>query len=309
MSDMNDSAGTLLYILQAHPATIIALDVDTGDVSTVLSIPHGTPDGIQVDLAGNAIYWTSMGKMPESGEAFLDADGTIECCNLKGQDHHVLVGGGNIVTPKQIQLDPNSGLLYWCDREGMAIFSCRVDGSALTMLYQTGAWPADCEEVLRHCVGIALDITNRHIYWTQKGPPDGGKGRIFRMGLDTPVGSTPGSRQDVELLIDLLPEPIDLEIDHERHQIYWTDRGLSEDGGNSLNRADIANGKLINHKVLATGLKEAIGLALDSRRRRAFVSDLSGAIRTVSMDGGTFATVYSCPGPATGIAFAYPLSR
>ncbi|WP_258164135.1 hypothetical protein [Pseudomonas sp. 17104299] len=305
MCSTSEEAGGLLYILQAYPATIIALDIETGHASTVFSVPDGTPDGIQVDFAGNVIYWTSMGKMPEIGEAFLDADGTIECCNLRGGDHHVLIGGGNIVTPKQIQLDLDGGLLYWCDREGMAIFSSRVDGSALKMLYQTGEWPADSEDALRHCVGIALDIKNRHIYWTQKGTPDGGKGRILRMGMDLLTGQLPSSRQDVELLMDLLPEPIDLEIDHANQQIYWTDRGLSEEGGNSLNRADIVGGSLINHKILATGLKEAIGLALDLKRRRAFVSDLSGAIQSVSMDGGTLVTVYVCSGPVTGIAFAH----
>ncbi|RUL79076.1 hypothetical protein EKH80_03240 [Dyella choica] len=292
-----------VYVLQAHPApAIIAIDPDSGEARTIFSV-HGTPDGVQVDGPGNAIYWTNMGTFPPSGEVFSDPDGAIECCDLDGHNHEVLIDGGAIVTPKQMQLDASNGLIYWCDREGMAIFRCRTDGSALTPLLRTGRWPEDSDDVLRHCVGIALDVPNGYLYWTQKGPPDGGLGRIFRMGLDMPAGATPQNRNDVQLLLDNLPEPIDLEIDHERQQLYWTDRGKDADGGNTLNRADITATGLENPKVVAKDLKEGIGLALDLKQRRAFVADLSGAVRVVSMDGGTFTTIYRCAGLATGLAF------
>ncbi len=305
MESIIDPTRPLLYILQAHPPVIIALDVDTGEAWPLLDVPHGTPDGIQVDPGSKTVYWTNMGEMPQTGEDFMQADGSIESCSLTGDEHRILVGGGSIVTPKQIQLDSTYGVLYWCDREGMAIFCCNTDGSGLTVLYRTGAWPADRGDVMRHCVGIALDLQQRHIYWTQKGPPDGGRGRIFRMALTPPGLPTMAPRPDVELLLDHLPEPIDLEIDHEHQRLYWTDRGLPEQGGNSLNCADISASGLRNHRVLATGLEEAIGLALDLQRRRAFVSDLSGAVRSVSLDGGDFTTVHTCSGPVTGIAFAH----
>ncbi|RUL77581.1 hypothetical protein [Dyella choica] len=185
----------------------------------------------------------------------------------------------------------------------MAIFRCRTDGSELTALLRTGRWPEDMGDVLRHCVGIALDVPNGYLYWTQKGPPDGGLGRIFRMRLDMPPGATAETRTDVALLLDKLPEPIDLEIDHARQQLYWTDRGDPAVGGNSLNRADITPAGLTQQQVLATGLKEGIGLTLDLQQRRAFVSDLSGAIRAVPMDGGTFTTVHQCSGLTTGLIF------
>jgi hypothetical protein len=300
----NNAKSGRLYVLQAHPnPAIIAVDPDTGEAQTVFSISHGAPDGVQVDGSGNAIYWTSMGTMPPSGEVFPDPDGSIERCNLDGDNHKVLIDGGATITPKQMQLDANNGLVYWCDREGMAIYRCRTDGGALTQLLRTGRWPEDSDDVMRHCVGIALDVNNGYLYWTQKGPPKGGRGRIFRMGLDLPTGATPQNRTDVELLLDNLPEPIDLEVDHERQQLYWTDRGKDANGGNTLNRADITADGLKNPKILANGLKEAIGLALDHKHRRAFVSDLSGAIRAVPMDGGTFTTIYQCAGLATGIAF------
>lgn len=301
--DHTSSRHGYVYVLQAHPApAIIAIDPDSGEARTVFSV-QGTPDGVQVDGPGNAIYWTNMGTFPPSGEDFFDRDGAIECCDLNGRNHKVLIGGGAIVTPKQMQLDAANGLIYWCDREGMTIFRCRTDGSGLTPLLYTGVWPADRNDVLRHCVGIALDVPNGYLYWTQKGPPDGGRGRIFRMGLDTPDGATPQNRADVNLLMDNLPEPIDLEIDHERRQIYWTDRGKDAEGGNTLNRADITANGLENPQILARGLKEGIGLALDLKQRRAFVGDLSGAVRVVPMDGGVFTTVHQCAGLVTGLTF------
>ena len=294
-----------LYILKAHPAEILALDLESGVIATVVDGPTGVPDGIQVDGQSGAIYWTNMGAWPQSGEAFLHADGSIERCDLSGGGHSVLVGQGAIVTPKQLQLDAEEGRLYWCDREGMAVMTSRVDGGDHRALLRTGQWPRDSGDVMRHCVGIALDKRNRHIYWTQKGPPDGGLGRIFRMGLELPPGSTADTRDDVELLIDHLPEPIDLEIDHAHGQLYWTDRGDPAVSGNSVNRADITLEGLANHKVLATGLHEGIGLALDLKRGRAFVGDLSGAIRILSISDDRMTTAHELSAPITGLAYLH----
>ena len=51
-------------------------------------------------------------------------------------------------------------------------------------------------------------------------PSDGGRGRIFRAGLELPAGASPDDRGDVELLMDNLPEPIDLDIDHGAQVLY-----------------------------------------------------------------------------------------
>ncbi|WP_323123638.1 hypothetical protein [Burkholderia alba] len=121
--------------------------------------------------------------------------------------------------------------------------------------------------------------------------------------MNVPTGATPDDRADLELLVDRLTEPIALEIDHERQARYWADRGNSAARGNSLNRADMTATGLAHHEVLATGLKEGIGLALDLERRRGFVADLRGAIRVVPMDGGSFITIHPCSGSVTGLAF------
>ncbi|NUE66556.1 hypothetical protein [Snodgrassella sp. ESL0253] len=64
------------------------------------------------------------------------------------------------------------------------------------------------------------------------------------------------ARTDIVIVLDNLPEPIDLEIDHANQMMYWTNRDLDSAGGNSLNGACIGTDGLPNHEVLATGLQD-----------------------------------------------------
>ncbi len=232
---MSRADGTI-YVLQARPPAIIALSPDGANQRTIIDLA-GTPDGIQVDVANKALYWTNMGS--DENLIFANNDGTINRADLDGSNHRILVPSGLAGTPKQIEHDRENGLLYWCDREGMRVMRSRVDGSDVTVLVQTGTFPKDTSDQMRWCVGIAVDAANGHIYWTQKGPDNAGKGRIFRVGIDSPEGQAPAERQDIELLMEGLPEPIDLALDHEQSVLYWTDRG-NVDGGNTLNRAKVS---------------------------------------------------------------------
>lgn len=294
-----------LYVLQCLPdGRIIEMDAEGGSRRIVLDGLKGNVDGIAIDRDLQRIYWTNMGPQmgPGHGE-FFQADGSIEAVDLSGANRTSLVGHGLIVTPKQLAADFERGYLYWCDREGMRVMRSRLDGSDVTVLVRNGVFPADARDEMRHCVGIALDPINRHVYWTQKGPPDGGKGRIFRARLEIPPGQTPETRTDIELLFDHLPEPIDLEIDPHSAFLYWTDRGDLE-GGNSLNRARIGPRGLEHHEIIAEGLHEGIGLALDHANSRAFTADLGGRVCVVSLaPGSEFRVIASQMGILTGIAY------
>lgn len=270
---MSRADGTI-YVLQARPPAIIALSPDGSNQRTIIGLTN-TPDGLQVDPANQVLYWSNMGS--DENLIFANNDGTINRANLDGSNHRILVPSGLAGTPKQIEHDRAAGLLYWCDREGMRVMRSQTDGRDVTVLVQTGTFPKDTDDQMRWCVGIAVDKTNAHIYWTQKGPDNAGKGRIFRAGLELPEGQLPTDRRDIELLIDGLPEPIDLALDHARSVLYWTDRG-NRDGGNTLNRAKISKRGLSHHEIVADGLEEGIGLTLDLPNHRAFISDLGGNI-------------------------------
>jgi hypothetical protein len=287
-----------LVLLVGQPAQILTLGTDGKDVQILLDRVGGTPDGVAVDLIGGYIYWTDM------GENYGDNDGYIERIRLDGSDREVIVAKGETFTPKQMALDKKNDLMYWCDREGMRIMRARMDGREITVLVQTGFGDEDRKDETRHCVGIDIDSVNGHIYWTQKGPPNGGQGRIFRAGIEIPEGESSAERSDIELLLQGLPEPIDLEIDHHGACLYWTDRGGSP-SGNTLNRARMTTTGLTDHQVLSGGLHEGIGLALALKRGYIFTTDLGGFVRR--FDGTAFDSsevIYIAKGQLTGIAYA-----
>ncbi|MBZ5790647.1 hypothetical protein K8353_11045 [Burkholderia contaminans] len=285
-----------LLVLEVRPPRLLSMAEDGTDLRVLIADLGATPDGIRVDRRRGHIYWTNMG-------ADFDApDGTIERCDLDGTNRIVLIGGGRIVTPKQLELTDTH--LYWCDREGMAVMRARRDGSDVEVLVRRGEGEADRADEMRHCVGIAVDVAGGYVYWTQKGPDNGDLGRIFRASLQLPIGATPDARPDIELLIDKLPEPIDLELDAPEGLLYWTDRGSPPDG-NSLNRARVDAAGLSGHEIVARGLQEGIGLALDTSARVAYVSDLGGKIRRIGLDDGVSAVVRTF-GPTTGLARYVP---
>jgi hypothetical protein len=118
----------------------------------------------------------------------------------------------------------------------MRVLRAELDGSHIETLVQTGHGDADRLDATRHCVGVAIDPARGHLYWTQKGPSNGGLGKILRAGIDIPAGHTAADRGDIEVLFDGLPEPIDLDLDLDTRMLYWTDRG-DPPRGNTVNRA------------------------------------------------------------------------
>lgn len=273
-----DSVSTLLALSIDTPS-ILACDDSGRALRVVLADLGGTPDGIQVDARNGLIYWTNM------GEDYQCDDGTVEVARLDGSERRLLVGCGAITTPKQLYLDQKRDYLYWCDREGAAVWRADCNGEVLSKLVDRTGEPGGRENPCNQCVGITVDHRRHQFLWTQKGPPKGGEGRIFRAAQQMPPGQHAANRSDIELLAENLPEPIDLELDEEGDWLYWTDRGAPPDG-NSLNRARLTDAGLGEPEVICSGFAEAIGLALDLPYQRAFVSDLDGQLFAVDLLSG-----------------------
>jgi hypothetical protein len=289
----SSSAVARLFVLELNAGCIHTMNVDGTDRKTIVSGCH-LPDGIVVDVEAGHIYWTNMG-IPS-----LD-DGSIERADLDGKNRKIILAQGHTHTPKQIILDKKAGKLYWCDREGMRVMRCSLDGSQLEMLVEAGCGEADSRDPTRWCVGLTIDPKRGHIYWTQKGPDNAGLGRIFRANVEIPAGQTAANRSDIEIFYDGLPEPIDIELDHDKRVIYWTDRG-DPPRGNTVNRASIDN-KPAEPEIVVTHLMEGIGIALDIPNDRMFVTDFAGSIYSARLDGSGERNFLFGQGNLTGIAY------
>ena len=273
------AAAGRLFFLEASGGRIHSANADGTDRKIIVSGAR-VPDGIVVDLEAGHIYWTNMG-VPSKN------DGSIECADLDGQNRVTIVREGETFTAKQLHLEKKSGKLYWCDREGMRVMRANLDGSNIETLVDTSKGDARPGiDLTKWCVGITVDPDRGQIYWTQKGPDDAGKGRIFRSNINIPKGETAANRSDIELLFDGLPEPIDLELDLKNRLLYWTDRG-DPPRGNTVNRASI-DADFTKHPtpdVLLTHLMEGIGIALDFKGNRMFITDLAGSVYSARLDG------------------------
>ncbi|KAL2694921.1 hypothetical protein Neosp_001510 [[Neocosmospora] mangrovei] len=291
------SSGSTLLVLDvglsaAEPSTtsgeILQLDADGQNFKTILS-GQSLPDGIDVDDSTEHIFWTTMGKPGAQ-------DGAVYSANKDGTDIRTLIAPGVINTPKQLCCDKQNKKVYFSDREGCAVYRCNYDGSALETLVDNAK---SCSEeskqadVLDWCVGVAVSPSHGKFYWTQKGPSKGGKGRIFCAEMDNPG--------NVACIMDGLPEPIDLEVDEAGSKLYWTDRGEIP-SGNALFMvplddtglpAPMGTASSIKPQLLTKNFNEAIGLKLDVKNNRIFVTDLGGRIYSCDIETGKKRVIYA----------------
>jgi sugar lactone lactonase YvrE len=293
----DQAAVSRLFLLELSNDHVVSLNPDGSDRKVIVTECR-YPDGIAVDAVAHHIYWTNMGNPAAD-------DGAIERADLDGQNRTTIVPEGGTFTPKQLQLEKNSGKLYWCDREGMRLMRANLDGSDIETLVDTSQGdPRPGPDPTKWCVGVAIDVDGDQVYWTQKGPDNAGRGRLFRAGIEIPTGQTAGNRTDIELLYDGLPEPIDLELDLNNRVMYWTDRG-DPPRGNTVNRAPMdSDGKeRPAPEIVFTHLMEGIGIALDRKGDRMFITDFGGNVFSAKLDGSDPKVLLVTQGNLTGVAY------
>jgi len=288
-----------LFFLDLSGGRILSANPDGSDLKTIVNEGRKLPDGLVLDVAAGHIYWTNMGDPNRN-------DGSITRSDLNGEHMITVVPPGGTFTPKQLQLEKKSGKLYWSDREGMRVMRANLDGSQIETLVDTSLGDSrPGPDQRKWCVGIAVDADGGKFYWTQKGGHDAGLGRIFRANIQVPQGQSAENRSNIELLFDNLPEPIDLDFDPVNRMLYWTDRG-DPPRGNTVNRAPMdpqsEHGK--EPEILFNHLMEGIGLALDLKGGRMFITDFGGSVYSANLDGSNRRTLLIAEGNLTGIAYA-----
>src|ERR1700737_1054151 len=133
-----------LFGLELSADRIHSMTPEGANRRTIVTYCH-LPDGIVVDAEAGHIYWTNMG-IPNLN------DGSIERADIDGKNRKTIVAQGGTHTPKQIILDAKGSKLYWCDREGMRVMRCKLDGSQLETLIESGRSEADRRDQTRWCV-------------------------------------------------------------------------------------------------------------------------------------------------------------
>ena len=287
-----------LFFLDIGGGRVLSANPDGSDLKIIINEGRKFPDGLVVDATAGHIYWTNMGN-------FKKNDGSIFRSDLDGKNLITIVPPGGTFTPKQVHLEKKSGKLYWSDREGMRVMRANLDGSKVETLVDTSHGdPRPGPDARKWCVGIAVDTEGGKFYWTQKGPDNAGEGRISRANIEIPPGQSPANRTDIELLYENLPEPIDLDLDLANRTLYWTDRGDAP-RGNPVNRApmDPLSRNRKEPEILFTHLEEGIGLALDLKGGRMFITDFAGSLRSANLDGSNQKTLLFAEGNLTGIAY------
>jgi DNA-binding beta-propeller fold protein YncE len=298
-TDKKTAVTARIFFLDASAGRVLSANPDGSDLKTLVAEVGKLPDGLAVDIAAGHLYWTNMGTPTAN-------DGSIHRCDLDGRNIKTLIPPGGTFTPKQLQIETTTGKLYWCDREGMRVMRANLDGSNIqTLIDSSKGDPRPGPDATKWCVGIAVDIAGGKFYWTQKGETKAGHGRLFRANLETPPSQTASARQDIELLYDALPEPIDLDIDPVARHLYWTDRG-DPPRGNTVSRAplDAPTDQRPAPEIIFRHLMEGIGLALDLKNARMFITDLAGSVYTAALDGSNRRTLLGAQGNLTGIAYA-----
>lgn len=214
--------------------------------------------GMEFDPGQRRLYWTD------------GSTNDIRSSNLDGSGIQVLVS--NLLTPVDLALDLTNGKMYWTEFLGNRISRANLDGSGVEIISQgtpsaAGGQPGprdpapatpvamETGEAIRSPWGIALDVANGKVYWTEQLG-----NRVMRINfdgsgreivMDTDISGARGIQIDSqngklylvnsfalqilranldgsgrEILVNTAPgvsNPLDLELDVEAGYFYWTD--------------------------------------------------------------------------------------
>src|ERR1700734_1004155 len=103
-----------LFFLDVAGGRVLSANPDGSDLKTIVEEGRKIPDGLVVDRAAGHMYWTNMGNPQKN-------DGSILRSDLDGKNMTTVVPPGGTFTPKQLQLEKDSGKLYWRHREGSRV--------------------------------------------------------------------------------------------------------------------------------------------------------------------------------------------
>ncbi|MFJ1608451.1 3-hydroxyacyl-CoA dehydrogenase [Streptomyces sp. NPDC088253] len=215
-------AGHIYWTNMGRPpendGSIERVDLDGGNRTTI--VPSGvthTPKQLHFEAAGGKLYWGDREGM------------RVMRCDLDGSDVETLVQTGQGEDDRRdearwcvgVAVDPVGGHLYWTQKgpsdAGLGkILRAGIDLPA----GESAAERGDIEvlfEGLPEPIDLELDLTERMLYWTDRGDPPRGNS-VNRSPMDAPEG-----QRTPEILLTHLMEGIGLALDPDDGRMYVTD--------------------------------------------------------------------------------------
>lgn len=271
-----EEAVPTLFWLDVAGNAVYRADGPDFEAKRIVDATDIAPDGVAVDVAGGTVYWTSMGLAWGDSWDVTHQGGTLQAAALDGTGVRRIVERGVTVVPKQLQIDVENGHLYWADREGATVWRAGLDGAQPEALV-TG-------HGITEVVGIALDPVEEDVYFSDRTAK-----RIYRARMALPPGQTSADRTDLEVVFEVAAaaaQPVDLAVDPEGRQLYWTDRfnGTVTRAGLELPPGE-QPGDRTDVEVLVDGLNEPVGLALDLENEKLYYGTLGGRVGEAGLDG------------------------
>jgi sugar lactone lactonase YvrE len=222
---------------KANDGTIDRADLDGKNVTNI--VPAGgtfTPKQLQFDAKNRRLYWSDREGM------------RVMRANLDGSTIETLVdtSGGDARPGKDatkwcvgIAVDVNGGKFYWTQKGNDNAGQGRIFRAGLEI--PKGQTPANRKDVevlydnLPEPIDLDLDLSNRTIYWTDRGDPPRGN-TVNR----APMDPASGIRKEPEIVFNHLMEGIGLSLDLANKRMFLTDLGGSVysanlDGSNQKN--------------------------------------------------------------------------
>ena len=243
------------------------------------------PVDIALDLPTGKMYWTDRTADDHRDPNIMNR---ILRANLDGTNIETLAIGRSSIK-EGIALDLSGGKMYW------AVWSVVNDENKIQRANLDGTNVEDLvilptADTSRYTGprGIALDISQGKMYWT-----DCGGGKIQRANLDG---------TNIEDLVTGLGCPHRIALDFSGDKVYWTDYDTEK-----IQRANL-NGS--NPEDIIVGLSRPTGIALDSLNGKMYWVDAgTDIIRRANMDGTNVETlVIESPG-LVSIALSIPQVR
>lgn len=142
-----DAAGDKIYLTNSW-GKVQRLNVDGSNFESNLITGLEDLKDIAVDVVNHKVYWT---------EKTSDRSSRIRCANLDGSNVQQVKVLTNV--PLGIAIDTSVGKIYLMDTSGK-VQRLNVDGSNFQPNFITG---------LKDPKGIALDVVEGKVYWTEKG--------------------------------------------------------------------------------------------------------------------------------------------